>query len=386
MSIAFSRSTLSLAAESQRRSIVALLVAGGLLVIWLGWFFLARVSVFEEAASARVEVYQRTHAVQATFAGRVKAVLVGLGDEVAAGQVLVELDTATLQLDLAQMQARLDGIVGQLGPLAAQIAAHEQALADQKPAADAKLLEARASSAAAAASSAFAAGEVVRSAQLRAQKVESLVNQLRTESEARLLRSTARGQRAAVRRVLAEERIRRSERQIELARLSGERVRLESQRLEVAAGIEGLKVQIQERHIKAPIAGRVGEMAQIHAGSVLNPGDRVASVVPPGGLRVVADYDPARAAGRIRPGQPAFVRLDGFPATQFGSIRAEVATVASEVRDGHVQVELTLHQEPHPRIQLQHGLPGTVEVEVEGLSPAALTMRAAGRMVRAHGE
>jgi multidrug resistance efflux pump len=385
MSIAFSRSTLSLAADGQRRSVVGLLVAAGLLAAWMAWFFLARVSVFELAESARVEVHQRTHPVQATYGGRVQAVRARLGQQVVAGQVLIELDSAALQLELTQKRARHSGIAAQLGPLRAQISAHQRALAEQRPVAEARLREARASSAAAAAAASFADAEVERSAQLRALQVESEADQQRAVSEARLRDSNAHGQRAAVERVLSEERVRRREREIELARLSGEVARLEGQMAEEAAAIEVLRLQVEERLIKAPIAGRVGEMARVQVGSVVSQGERVASVVPPGALRVVAEFSPARAAGRIRAGQRAQVRLDGFPATQFGSIGAQVTNVASEVREGHVQVELSLQPSASPRVHLQHGLPGTVEVEVERSSPAALTLRAAGRLIRANG-
>ena len=55
--------------------------------------------------------------------------------------------------------------------------------------------------------------------------------------------------------------------------------------------------------------------------------------------------------------------------------------MASEVRDGRVRVELTVASEPPARLPLQHGLPGTVEVEVEQATPATLVLRAAGQLL-----
>jgi membrane fusion protein (multidrug efflux system) len=46
-----------------------------------------------------------------------------------------------------------------------------------------------------------------------------------------------------------------------------------------------------------------------------------------------------------------------------------------------VRVELLLDPHSAARIPRQHGLPGSVEVQVESLSPAALALRAAGRMI-----
>jgi pyruvate-ferredoxin/flavodoxin oxidoreductase len=95
------------------------------------------------------------------------------------------------------------------------------------------------------------------------------------------------------------------------------------------------------------------------------------------------EFLPPAALGRIRPGQPARLRLQGFPWTQYGSIGAMVSDVASEVRDGRVRVELVIDPRAASPIPLQHGLPGTVEVEVERVSPATLTLRAAGQLVAA---
>ena len=80
----------------------------------------------------------------------------------------------------------------------------------------------------------------------------------------------------------------------------------------------------------------------------------------------------------MQPGQPARLRLDGFPWAQYGSLAATVTSVATEARDGVIRVELQLPPETPTAIPLQHGLPGTVEVEVERISPATLVLRAVG--------
>ena len=98
-------------------------------------------------------------------------------------------------------------------------------------------------------------------------------------------------------------------------------------------------------------------------------------------MRAVAEYTPSAALGRVRPGQPARLRLEGFPWAQYGSLRATVAVVASEPRDGRVRVELELQPDPGSAIPLRHGLPGTAEIEVERVSPATLVLRAAGKLL-----
>lgn len=76
--------------------------------------------------------------------------------------------------------------------------------------------------------------------------------------------------------------------------------------------------------------------------------------------------------------QAAELRLDGFPFTQYGSLRTTVTSVAAELRDGRVRVELAL-ADAHVNVPLQHGMPGSVQVEVERTLPAILALRAAGQ-------
>jgi membrane fusion protein (multidrug efflux system) len=45
-----------------------------------------------------------------------------------------------------------------------------------------------------------------------------------------------------------------------------------------------------------------------------------------------------------------------------------------------VRVELEVLADPTSAIPLQHGLPGTVEIEVERLLPAKLVLRIAGKV------
>jgi membrane fusion protein (multidrug efflux system) len=85
------------------------------------------------------------------------------------------------------------------------------------------------------------------------------------------------------------------------------------------------------------------------------------------------------ALGRLHPGQPAHLRLTGFPWTQYGSLAATVTTVAHERRDGQVRVELELASHLAFPIPLQHGMPGTLEVEVERVAPAMLLLRSIGK-------
>jgi membrane fusion protein (multidrug efflux system) len=112
---------------------------------------------------------------------------------------------------------------------------------------------------------------------------------------------------------------------------------------------------------------------------VIKAADRVGVIVPPGTPHAVGLF-PAAAVGRIHPGQPARLRLEGFAWTQYGTLGATVQALGNEAKDGLVRVELSLDPDLTSRIPREHGLPGTVEVEIERISPAVLVLRAAGHL------
>jgi membrane fusion protein (multidrug efflux system) len=122
----------------------------------------------------------------------------------------------------------------------------------------------------------------------------------------------------------------------------------------------------------------LGHAPPLHPGAVLAGNSTVAMIVPDGALRIVAGFRPA-AIGRITPGQPVRLRLDGFPWTQYGELRGAVVSVAGEAVGGSLRVECSLDPTSAPGIPLEHGLVGTLELELDRLSPAALLTRGSGR-------
>jgi multidrug resistance efflux pump len=377
----FSTTQHTLHADGFRGTILGVVLIIGLLSAWGAWFIGAQVALYAVSDTARLEISQAAHPVEAPVGGRVVATYLVLDQEVQGGAVLVELDATAQQLQLEEEQARVRALTTQLEAVQTAIAAEEQALHTARQAARVAIDEARARQREAEVAARTAEEEAELFARLQARNLSSPLEQLRAKAEAHKRRAAADTLRLAVSRLDSDHRTQEHDRQARLEGLRRDLTRLAGDMETVAATVERLAHEIERRHLRAPMTGRLGEVAELRIGSVVREGDRLAAVVPRGDLQVVADFRPPTALGRIRPGQPARLRLEGFPWTQYGSLAATVSRVASEVRSGRVRVELRVDPDGASPIPLQHGLPGSVEVEVEWVAPVTLVLRAAGTLL-----
>jgi len=350
-----------------------------LLAAWLLWATLARIWLYEVTSEARIELDSATYPIESPLLGRVVQASLRVGQAVRRGDVLVELDSMPQQLELQQARVQAQGLVAQLASLQAQIDAEQSAREKEQVSAQISANEAEDRMRAAEQPARFAEQELARMRQLREQKLVSIRDVDKAESDARRLREEFTAVKLMASRVPAEQAAKNRERDVRVARLRGELATLEAQRGTLQAQANRLSYEIERRRIRAPIDGNIGEALYLRPGAVVSEGDSLGSIVPAGHLRVVALY-PARAAfGRLHAGQHAVLRLDGFPWAEFGTVSATVARVAQEARDGKVRVELTIAARSGFSGTLEHGMPGNLEVAVEHVSPLQLLLRTAGQ-------
>jgi membrane fusion protein (multidrug efflux system) len=232
----------------------------------------------------------------------------------------------------------------------------------------------------AAAEAGFSRVEAESAARLAEAQAAAGLDVKRLEAERRGRESTAASLALDLERLERERRTRSGQARVREVKLLREAAALDGDIATADGTIRRLEQEIERRRLRAPVAGRLGQILPVRRGTRLREGERIAVVVPDGGgLRAIAEFPVAQAAGRIRAGQPARARLDGFPSTAWGSLPARVVSVGSEPRGGWLRVELTVTPDPTSRIPLQHGLPGQVEVEVERVSPLGVLARLAGR-------
>ena len=378
MASTFFRSLRSLEADNSQRSYLGLALAASLLTGWMLWFFLAHVSVYAVTNKADLEVDRAAHPVESIVVGRVVATHMVLDQEVKAGDVLVELDSDTQQFQLKEEKSQLSGANPQIRSRTEEIASEEQALVQDQQASKDALEEARAHYNEAEAAAKFAEAEAERLQKMYKAGVVAELDVNRSVADSQQRRAAADSLRYAVVRLEGEQRTRANERKARIEQLTGELNKLRGDQATAGVTIQRLEEEVGRRAIRAPIDGKLGEVAPLRVGTVVHEGEKLAAVIPTGKLRVVANFDPPVALGRVRPGQHARLRLEGFPWAEYGSVGATVTNVASEIRDGGIRVEMALDSNSGSRIPLQHGLPGSVEVEIETLSPANLVLRKAG--------
>ena len=186
--------------------------------------------------------------------------------------MLVELDATAQHLQLEEEQARVRALTPQLEALHTAIAAEEQALREARQAGRVALDEARARHREAEVAARTAEEEAELFARLQARGLSSQLDLLRAKAEAQKRRAAADTLRLAVSRLESDHRTQESDRNARLEGLRRDVTRLAGDMATAAATVERLAHEIEQRRIRAPMAGRLGEVAELRIGSVVREG------------------------------------------------------------------------------------------------------------------
>ena len=221
--------------------------------------------------------------------GHVVAIEVRNGDRVNAGDVIAQLDDGDIVLAIAAARARI----------ATQRAAVAR-LARQADTARAVVVQAEAELAGLRAADSLAQSELSRYAALAARD---------HASRARLDQAQAERQRSAAALVSAEAAIATARARVEVARAEV----TEAERIlpELETALARAERDRDFASIRAPFDGIVGNRA-VQPGEFVQPGARIAAVVPVAGLWIDANFKETHLA-RLKPGQVARIEVDALP-------------------------------------------------------------------------
>jgi multidrug resistance efflux pump len=341
---------------------------------WMVWLVRGTVSLYVVSQRARLEVQNLPVWVQAPVDGQVTFADVALGRRVERGDVLLKLDTNPFELRRAELEVAIRSGTASLDALRDELATEQEVR-------EAVALVAKETSRTAAArialdqrNLAFKQKESEIAERLREATAISGLDALHTTAGAETQRAQvlATAAQAALDTTVSTKSLREID-----ARLASARISIAQAEAEVAkwkAQVDTLDYDIERRTVRAPVAGALADVMSVSTGMTVTSQERIATILPPGPLRVVAFFAPQESIGRVRPGQTAMVRLDSFPWAQFGTVAATVSEVGQEPRDGAIRVELAVRGR-NPAIPLEHGLTGSCEVEVERTSPIRLLLR-----------
>lgn len=356
--------------------VVAFSIVIGAVAVWMTW---ARVPLYAVSTHARLQTRDEVYPVDALVAGRIESVRLPVGGAVRAGDIVLALDATDAELRLEDARGTLHGLTAQISALESELAARDDGLESTERLGVASRSEARASRREIQAEAGYASREH--------QRVEQM-HQAGVVASAEADRAAATQQQTAAAVAVRDQRLSVLDNQLrrELADRRAEQAALRRAREELVAARDAAAVQVKRlevelaRHVvRAPVDGVLGQVTAPQPGSVVAVGQTVAVVTPNTALVVVADFPPAAVVGRVRAGQPARMRVTGFPWTQFGVLEARVSAVSSEPRDDRIRVVLELDEPCATAIPRQHGLTGEVEIELARVSPATLLARTVGQ-------
>lgn len=378
---AFPRSLRRLNRESAGRSWWMPVVFAALFGAWVLWFLLARVTVYAVSESARLEVEEAACPIEASVDGRVSATHIVLGADVQQGDALLELDTQSHRFELGELRAVRAGRMSELQPLKDEIRAQERQLEDLRRAGIQGLEELAAEMREEEAALRLADNVVTRSGKMRAEGLVSEIEFARAQFEVEKHRAGLERNHAATQRLESDRGAQISELEAKVAESRRLEARVQSEIAGAEAAAATLENEIEQRTLRAPVSGRLGGTANLRVGQFVAKGTHLAAIVPRGGVKIVAAFRPQDALGRIHSGQNARFRLQGFSWTQYGFVPASVTSLASEALAGSARVESSIARGFEFPVALQHGWPGTLEIEVERVSPATLVLRASGALL-----
>jgi len=377
MGTSFERTFSALRESSSRRPI--LIVIGGLAVlgIWVIWAGFSEVAVYRTSQKARLEVDPPPVHVASIANGRITGAYLKIGNPVREKDILLELDPTQEKILADKADARVRTLAPQVESLQREIELEADAVVQGVSSERSAESEVLARLRAAQADLAFAESDLARETKAVADGVSPQVVREKAETTLRLKRAAAESiQHESESLVASHHETADGRRRL--------KEQLERQHAELASDLAAAKSELAQHQlaiehltIRAPISGELGEVSPtLRPGAVVHEGDVIATVVPDGTLHVIADYGP-ETIGRVRPGQRAYMRLDGFPWTHYGTVGATVTRVANELRDGAIRVELALDADR--KLHTENGMTGTVDIEVERVSPLRLFVQMIGQ-------
>jgi len=333
----------------------SLLIAALILIVILMILFI-RYETHGKYIESTNDAYVRADAVTISpkVSGYVERVFVSDNQDVKAGAPLVRIDPRDYRAQLLQSRA-------QVGVAAAASENARAMIHEQEGAVD----QAAAQLAAAESDAQFAAAEVTRYTPLAASGAETREKLASLRNQAMQAEKNAAAQRAAL--LVAERRV---------ASLRAQERQAAAQREAAQAQLTAAGINLGSTIVQSSVDGRIGDKS-VRVGQYVQSGTRLMSVVPLAQIYITANFKETQI-GRMRPGQPARIRVDALDGIELrGHVQsvspgtgAEFSLLPPQNATGNftkivqrVPVRIALDAGPEARKVLLPGLSVTVNVD-----------------------
>lgn len=324
----FARSFAQLRRDNCCVSLVVFACALCVAVLWGTWLYTTRIDIYVTTDVARLESASRIYPLDAPVSGRIKVTHLALGQEVRAGDVLIEFDTEGLLTQINTALAHLAALNPEVQKVSAAIDAGNSALRAAQRTAAIKINQARLQAHGAQLEDRMT-GEIARRYEAD-RGAAAYVEVLRVEEDAQIKATASQDLRMETRRLEADSETQASDRKAALEQLESQRAALQGEITTTEAELKQLQYDVHRRSLRSLINGHVASISDIGVGSFVHEGSFLGTVVPVTTVIGIAEFPAATALGRVHPGQHAWLHLSGFPWMRYGSVSAAVSKIASE--------------------------------------------------------
>lgn len=361
------------------RSLMYLIVGFGAIV--LPWAMIAQVDEVG-IAKGRLEPKGKTIRLDAAVSGTVAAVKVKEGQQVKAGQQLLEINSDLVRSELQQTRAKLDGLQNRLYQSMAMKTQLEMAAETQLHQRQTQLLEQQAQINQTQqkldfyrTSSRFAKNLLLKDQDKakrfrKFQEMGIITGMQAEEAERTMLETQQRlqqensniaqslselqGQQSTSEKIAQQADLSIIESQRQLAELKSQIAGIQAEIVQARDQIKSLEYQWQQRSINIPIDGTIFQLPVQNPGAVVQPGQTIAQLAPKDAPLILRTQMESSQSGFLRSGLPVKVKFDAYPFQDYGIVQGYVRWVSPDSKPGQNQVQVfdVEIELEHPYIQV----------------------------------
>jgi hemolysin D len=325
--------------------------------IVIPWSMLSQVEV-TGVAKGRLEPKGKTIRLDAPVSGNVAAIKVREGQQVKAGQILMELNSQLINAELQQAQARLQGFTDRLTSLQvlenqlrmnmrAQKLQNQAEVAEQLQLIDQTQQKIEFNQTAIATAKQllqkdiaivqkytdFSQKGVVSGSQLDEAQRRTIENQQRYEqARSELEQNTIelKKQRQAYQKIMRQGERGAIDAQRQLQELQTQTVDARSQMAQTANQIKSFQYQQKQSILEIPVDGTVFQLFVRHPGAVVQPGQAIANIAQKGAPLILRAQMSSKDSGFLRLGMPVKIKFDAYPFQDYGIVSGRLTWIAPD--------------------------------------------------------